>query len=175
MSFVFLQWLVPNSMQADLLATLGLGISALGMPQVQVPVEDVFMVSPISLEVIHPGSGILAQVGDRVTVHFVVRTLEGKELANTNKRGMPFTVEIDGMGSFWSTALDGTRAGAKSRLKANTSIFFGKQGILPIVPADTEIEADIIGLWETNGRRYRGAGLELLAEEVRHGQAACIV
>jgi FKBP-type peptidyl-prolyl cis-trans isomerase len=147
MSFVYLHWLVPKSMQADLLASLGLGMSALGVSPAQVPAQaaiaDVFSVSPISVEVLHLGSGVLAQPGDRVTVHFVVRTLEGKELANTVKRGMPFTVELDGMGSFWSTALDGTRAGAKSRLKANTSIFFGKNGILPIIPADTEIEADL--------------------------------
>ena len=147
MSFVSPDWLVPKSMQADLCAAIGIGMSALGISPGQLsnsaPPE---FASPIAVETVQSGTGIPAQPGDRVTLHFIVRTLEGKELANSQKRGMPFTVELDSMGSFWSTALEGARLGGHSRLRANTSVFFGKNGVPPVIPADTMIEADLIVL-----------------------------
>lgn len=147
MSFVLPSFGVLRSMEADLLAAVGIGLSALGGPQASnLPAALApgdFGPPPIVVEFLHPGTGVAAGAGDRVTVHFVVRNLEGRELANSLKRGMPFTVELDGMGSFWSTALDGLREGGKSRLKANTSVFFGKKGVLPIIPSDIEIEADL--------------------------------
>lgn len=131
-------------MDADLLVALGIGLSALGMPQKPTGADhSALEAAPISVEYLAMGAGLAAGTGDRVTVHFVVRTAAGRELANSMKRGMPFTLVLDEPGSFWTTAIDGLREGGKSRLRANTSIFFGKYGVLPVIPADTEIEAEM--------------------------------
>lgn len=132
-------------MQADLAAALGIGMSALGITPQQTPTTLYTEIgSPLArVEVIQTGSGVTAQPGDLVTVHFVVKTLEGKELANTVKRGMPFTVELASSGSFWTAAVAGLRPGGVAKLRANTALFFGRSGVLPIIPPDTMIEAEL--------------------------------
>lgn len=138
MSFVQLGSFVPSSMQADLFAAVGVGLNVLGIPWGQNPGVEA---PAIALEVVRAGTGTTAQVGDRVTIHFVVRTEEGRELANSLKRGMPYTVELDEPNGLWSTILDGLRAGGAAKLTANSNLFFGKGGIAPIVPPDTVLKA----------------------------------
>jgi FKBP-type peptidyl-prolyl cis-trans isomerase len=131
-------------MQADLAAALGIGISALGINPQQAPLAVVdTALSPVKVEIVQTGSGAGAQLGDLVTLHFIVRTIDGKELANTRKRGMPFTVELAQVGTFWHVAVDGLRAGGSVKLRTNTGLFFGKGGVLPIVPPDTIIDAEL--------------------------------
>ena len=132
-------------MQADLAAALGIGISALGInPQQALPMVVDKTTTQVRVETVQTGSGIGAQLGDLVTLHFVVRTLEGKELANTRKRGMAYTVELTQPGTFWHIAVEGLRVGGSVRLRTNTSHFFGKSGVLPIVPPDTTVDAELI-------------------------------
>lgn len=139
--------LVLRTMQADLAAALGIAIQAIGVPSSQLA-QPAFalepLTTPISIEMVNEGTGQMAETGDRVTLHFVVRTQEGKELANTRKRGMPFTIELSEPGSFWSSAVDGMRVGGKNKLLANSSVFFGRSGVLPIIPAETWIEAELV-------------------------------
>jgi FKBP-type peptidyl-prolyl cis-trans isomerase len=137
MSFLEGWWNVPKAMQADLIAALGLVAGTFGVEQAA-PSAD-----PISVQILREGSGAAAQSGDLATVHFVVRTKDGKELANSFKRGMSYTVELGEPGDFWTTVLEGLRVGGMSRLSANSSHFFGKNGILGIIPADTELMADV--------------------------------
>jgi hypothetical protein len=132
-------------MQADIAAALGLGLNALGVSAGEAPASFGLLpvaIPTISVETIETGAGAAAQLGDRVTLHFIVRTLEGKELANSWKRGMAFTVELTDPESFWHMAIQGLRAGGKSKLTANSSLFFSK-GAGPIVPPDTMIEAEL--------------------------------
>ncbi len=139
MSFQSPAWFVPSAMQADLIAAIGIAAGALGMPlPTGTPTAP-----QISVSMLHEGAGLAAAAGDRVTVHFVVRTQEGKELANSYKRGMPYTVEIGEAGSFWLTVLDGVRVGGTSRLAANSSEFFGKGGVASVIPPDTLFLADV--------------------------------
>jgi len=139
MSFVWGPSLVPNAMQSDLIVAIGLAATALGAP---IPLA-VSNPEAIRVEVLRAGNGVYAQAGDRVTVHFVVRTRDGKELANSFKRGMPFTFELGEPSPFWETALDGVRVGGTSRLTANSSDFFGRNGVLPVIPPDTFFYADV--------------------------------
>lgn len=130
-------------MQADLIAAVGIGLNVVGVSAVSksppsAPPEPVFMV-----ETLAEGSGLPAESGDLVTVHFVVRTAEGKELANTLKRGMPYTVELSEPQSFWAVAVEGLKADGRRRVRANSSQFFGRHGVSPIVPSDTWLEAEL--------------------------------
>jgi FKBP-type peptidyl-prolyl cis-trans isomerase len=97
----------------------------------------------VLVERLLPGDGLPAQLGDRVTLHFVVRTLDGKELANTFKRGMPYTVELADPDSLWYLGVESLRTGGRSRVRGNSSQLFGKFGVLPIVGPDTELEAEL--------------------------------
>jgi len=129
-------------MPADLISALGIGLSVVGLPaSIQEPAVEPAELAP-SVVTIAEGAGLAATLGDRVTVHFVVRTLEGKVLADSVKRGMPFTVEL-GLGDpFWLAAIDGMKADGRRRVRANTSQFF-PHGVAPIVGSDTWIEADL--------------------------------
>lgn len=50
--------------------------------------------SPTFIE--KPGNGIYAQSGDRVTIHFMVLDSNGKELANSERRGLSHTMDLFG-------------------------------------------------------------------------------
>lgn len=50
--------------------------------------------SPTFIEA--PGTGIYAQSGDRVTIHFLVLDSNGKELANSERRGLAHTMDLFG-------------------------------------------------------------------------------
>ena len=121
-----------------------LGVSANPMRS-HVPIPEILSVTAngFAQQVVREGVGTPAGPGDRVTFHFVVRTLDGKELANSQKRGLPYSVVLDGRASFWSSALKGMRRGGTSRIQANSSAFFGNEGVLPIVPPHTMIEAEL--------------------------------
>lgn len=126
-------------MQADLFAALGAAASALGIPTLGPPADA----SAIAVRPVWPGEGSIVTPGDLATVHFVVRTAEGKELANSFKRGMPYTVEIGTAVTFWTTALEGLRVGGTNRLSGTSNQFFGKAGVLPIIPPDVAFIADV--------------------------------
>jgi FKBP-type peptidyl-prolyl cis-trans isomerase len=135
-------------MQADLAAAVGLGLSALGVLAGRAASHALVEALPtagkgFASQVIREGSGIPAGPGDRVTLHFVVRTFDGKELANSQKRGLPYSVILDSREPFWNAAVGGMRKGGTTRFQANSSNFFGNGGILPIVPPDTMIEAEL--------------------------------
>lgn len=129
-------------MQADLIAALGVGLQTVGLPAQSVAPE--LSEPAVMTQTLAEGTGLAATAGDRVTVHFVVRTVEGKELANSQKRGMPFTVDLDAAESFWLFAIDGMRLDGRRLIRANSSQFFGRSGVSPIVPSDTWIEAELV-------------------------------
>ena len=131
-------------MNLDLLTAVGIGLGTLGIkPAAAPPALQPGLLIPVQ-EVVLLGAGPSAQAGDVVTFHFMVRTADGKELANTRKRGMPFTVRLDDENPFWLTAVQGLQAGGKARLRANSSLFFGKEGALPIVPPETDLVAELV-------------------------------
>lgn len=146
MSFDLGAWLVLKAMQADLFAAMGIGMNALGIAPAPAPIQEAPAFAPalsaaLEVDIVRPGTGPIAQTGDRVTVHFIVRTAEGKELANTLKRGMPYSIELSNPGSFWNSSVEGLRVGGAARFSANSSLFFGKAGVLPVVPPDTPLIA----------------------------------
>lgn len=133
-------------MHADLMATLGVGLNLVGVsPKAQLPPVDLNMPA-FMVETLAEGTGLAVAAGDRVTVHFIVRTAEGKELANSHKRGMPFTLDLADAESFWLAAIEGMKTDGRRMVRANSSQFPGKGGLTPIVPGDTWIEAELMVL-----------------------------
>lgn len=73
--------------------------------------------------------------GDLVTVHLIAETLNGKELANTHKRGLPMSFEV-GEGQVCK-ALDKlvmkATEGQSISVIAGPDDLYGQSGVLPIV------------------------------------------
>ncbi len=92
---------------------------------------------------LRPGNGRAIQPGDLVTVHFQVETSEGRELANTRKRGLPYSVEFRLTDSFWSAMLTGMRAGGERKLALPSDLYFGQNGVSGVVPSGTTLLAKI--------------------------------
>ncbi|MBI5706589.1 MAG: FKBP-type peptidyl-prolyl cis-trans isomerase [Armatimonadetes bacterium] len=127
-------------MGSDLIVAFKVGLALMG---VQPGVAASKPVDPRAASIQEGGSpvGLPAKPGDRVTVEFVVSTMEGKEIANSAKRGLPYTVAIGDPASnpFWQTALGSCRVGMERKIMFSAENFFGTEGAPPVVPADTPL------------------------------------
>jgi FKBP-type peptidyl-prolyl cis-trans isomerase FkpA len=88
------------------------------------------------------GTGKLASVGDRVTVHFTgwmyapdKPQQRGEEFDSSRKR-LPFTFRIGGAAVIkgWDEGVGGMRVGGKRTLIVPGALGYGKEGVGPIPP-----------------------------------------
>jgi FKBP-type peptidyl-prolyl cis-trans isomerase FkpA len=96
------------------------------------------------------GSGKLAHVGDRVTVHYTgwmyapnAPQQHGEEFDSSRKR-LPFTFRIGGATVIkaWDEGVGGMRVGGKRTLVVPAALGYGKDGIGPI-PANANLVFEI--------------------------------
>ena len=81
------------------------------------------------------GDGLAAVEGDLVTVHYVVTTPEGRELASTQLRGLPFSFVLDERApSYLRLAVLGMAEGGERLVRTSPSLAFGEEGLPPVVP-----------------------------------------
>lgn len=115
----------------DALVSLGIGISVWG----NVPVLEP------GWQELRVGSGAPVVVGERVTVHFLVGTPEGNELANSRKRGLPYTFVVSAEpGDLLSRVVTGMRPGGIRRASIPPDRGYGTPGLVPIVPPNATLE-----------------------------------
>jgi peptidylprolyl isomerase len=127
-------------MFADALVALTLGLTTVGGPK-QEAAPDAPLIKVQELEV---GKGAEIKPGDLVTLHFVVRVPQGKELANSYRRGLPFTFQVsDQTQGFWETCVRGMRSSGRRTLVLPAGIAYGATGRPPFVPAGAPIEATV--------------------------------
>lgn len=81
------------------------------------------------------GDGATVKTGDRVTFEFIASIPGGKELANTMKRGLPYTLIADSKGDALAAALVGMRETGERE----ATLTFEAPGIPGVVPADQPI------------------------------------
>jgi peptidylprolyl isomerase len=87
------------------------------------------------IEEIVLGTGQHAAPGFLVTVHFIVRDSAGREVANSERRGLPYTFEQGARGNdFWSRLAAGMRTGGERLVKLPAELAFGSGGVPPIAP-----------------------------------------
>ena len=77
------------------------------------------------------GHGVAAAQGDLVTIEFIVRLQSGKEIANTIKRGLPYTLRITAADSLFATAVKGMQKTGEREVQ----ITYPEPGIPGIAPA----------------------------------------
>ncbi len=128
-----------EQMFKDALAAFGVGISVFG----NTPPMDA------GWREVKVGTGAPVVVGDRVTVHFLVATPTGEELANSRKRGLPYTLVVTAEpNDLLSRVVVGMRIGGSRFASLPPERAFGAAGLIPIVPpnATLEVTVNVVGV-----------------------------
>jgi peptidylprolyl isomerase len=94
---------------------------------------------------VKPGSGPEAKTGDKITVHYTGKLLNGKKFDSSKDRNEPFTITL-GAGQVikgWEIGLVGMKKGEVRMLRLMPGAAYGEQGtqgIDPNQPLDFEVE-----------------------------------
>ncbi len=107
-----------------------------GKPEVEIPAEPP---TELTVTVLIPGDGRVAEVGDTVTVNYVgVRSEDGLEFDNSYDRGQPFPVVLGTGGVIrgWDEGLTGAREGARIQLDIPPDLAYGDQARSEIIRAN---------------------------------------
>ena len=95
--------------------------------------------SGLQYEVLEEGRGATPQTGDRVTVHYTGKLIDGSVFDSSVDRGVPATFGVTQVIPGWVEALQLMKAGAKYRLFIPSQLAYGEQGAGPIGPNQTLI------------------------------------
>lgn len=91
------------------------------------------------------GTGTPIEPGALVTLHFRVWNESGKELADTRKRGLTFTIPAPERGGsvFWKSALRGLRSGGRREVVLPAHLAYGSEAVAPVLPPSGFIRAEV--------------------------------
>lgn len=95
--------------------------------------------SGLQYEVLEEGRGDTPQTGDRVTVHYTGKLIDGSVFDSSVDRGVPATFGVTQVIPGWVEALQLMKVGAKYRLFIPSQLAYGEQGAGPIGPNQTLI------------------------------------
>lgn len=91
------------------------------------------------------GKGTPAKKGDRVSVHYTGRLLDGTKFDSSLDRNQPFEFEL-GAGRVikgWDEGVVGMKPGGKRKLTIPSDMAYGKRGSPPKIPPDAPLVFDI--------------------------------
>jgi FKBP-type peptidyl-prolyl cis-trans isomerase len=102
---------------------------------------------------IKEGSGPAVKNGDRVTVHYVGKLLNGKKFDSSRDRGEPFefTVGEKGVIAGWDAGVVGMKKGGIRRLIIPPAIAYGPGGSPPVIGPNQVLDFEI-ELLKINGK-----------------------
>lgn len=102
------------------------------------------------------GNGVAVQAGDVATVNFRVCVKDGKELANTIKRGLPFSFVVGEPGAcaLWTETVKGMAVGGERRIAIAPKTALASIELREIVPPGVALD---IRVWLVGVRRPRNA------------------
>jgi len=102
--------------------------------------------SGVRIIVTQPGTGANAKPGQTVSVTYRGTLLDGKEFDSSAKQGgKPFDFPL-GRGQVitgWDDALQQLNKGSKATILIPSSLAYGKDGRLPVIPANSPLRFDI--------------------------------
>jgi FKBP-type peptidyl-prolyl cis-trans isomerase len=81
------------------------------------------------------GTGAKAANGDLVTVHFIAATSAGKEIGNSERRGLPYKFVVGDAKSpkYLDVSVRGMQVGGERRVTLPPALAFGAKGAPPVV------------------------------------------
>lgn len=130
----------------DLLNAVAMGWAAIGMPPTALPGPEVVELWPLVQVVdLRVGSGTVVEPGALVTLHFRVWNETGRELADTRKRGLPFTIPAPEPGTsvFWESALRGLRSGGRREVLLPAHLAYASEALAPVLPTSGFLRAEV--------------------------------
>lgn len=110
------------------------------------PTDDLGPMLPgVEKEDIVVGSGPEAKKGDRVSVHYTGRLLDGTQFDSSVERGVPFEFSIGAKQVIegWEIGVVGMKKGGKRKLKIPPHLAYGRTGSPPKIGPDATLLFDI--------------------------------
>ena len=96
------------------------------------------------------GTGAVATVGQRVSVHYVGTLTDGSKFDSSRDRSSPFAFEL-GAGRVikgWDQGVAGMKIGGTRKLTIPPELAYGTRGFPPVIPANSTLvfEIELLGL-----------------------------
>ena len=103
------------------------------------------MADDLKIEVLQRGDGDLAEIGQRVTVHFEGRLTNDKMFDASRPRDQPvsFTIGSGQVIKGWEQGIAGMRVGEVRRLTIVPEMAYGETGAAGIIPPDATLVFDV--------------------------------
>ncbi len=104
-----------------------------------------FQSSGLIKAVTQEGSGEVAKLGHKVTVHYTGRLLDGSVFDSSHNRNQPFEFEL-GAGMVitgWEEGVKGMKVGEKVTLVIPYHMAYGEGGYPPVIPPKATLEFDV--------------------------------
>ncbi|GLB36761.1 putative peptidyl-prolyl cis-trans isomerase [Lyophyllum shimeji] len=100
----------------------------------------------VTVETIAPGDNVnFPKKGDKVTIHYVGRLLDGSTFDSSRDRGQPFETEI-GVGKVikgWDEGVPQLSLGQKAYLIATPDYAYGARGFPPVIPPNSTLKFEV--------------------------------
>jgi FKBP-type peptidyl-prolyl cis-trans isomerase FkpA len=112
--------------------------------------EPVTTATGLTYEDIDPGTGAVAQAGQRATVHYTGWLKNGQKFDSSKDRDEPFEFML-GAGQVirgWDEGVAGMKVGGKRRLTIPPALGYGARGAGGVIPpnADLIFEVELLGV-----------------------------
>jgi FKBP-type peptidyl-prolyl cis-trans isomerase len=103
------------------------------------------MLPGIDKEDLVQGAGPAAKTGDRVSVHYTGRLLDGTQFDSSLDRGLPFDFVIGAREVIegWDDGVVGMKKGGKRKLTIPPHLAYGKRGSPPKIGPDATLVFEI--------------------------------
>jgi len=90
------------------------------------------------------GKGAVPERGDRVSVNYEGKLIDGTVFDSTAKHGgQPATLNVAGVIPCWTEALQLMKVGGKSRVVCPSNLAYGDRGAMPAIPPGATLEFSI--------------------------------
>lgn len=99
--------------------------------------------SGLQYEVLREGEGAQPEAGDRVTVHYTGKLIDGTVFDSSEERGEPATFGVNQVIPGWVEALQLMKAGAKWRLFIPSNLAYGPNGAGNIIGPNSTLIFDV--------------------------------
>ncbi len=102
-------------------------------------------VTELQITDVQEGTGAIAKIGDKVSVHYTGQLTNGKVFDSSRTRGTPFEFTL-GEGRViegWEQGIQGMKVGGQRQLIIPPSMGYGPYGSPPVIPENATLIFDV--------------------------------